>query len=90
MPRKKLDTSKINTKRLELIHKGHLTVSDVKEFVPCGKNRATQIFREIRKEIKDEGYENCSNVILVKRILKYLDLTVESVTAAAKLESRGL
>jgi hypothetical protein len=90
MPRRKLDTSMINTKRLELIHKGHLTVGDVKEFVPCGHNKASQIFKEIRQEVKDEGLENCSNVILVKRILKYLGLTVEGVTAAAKLESRGL
>lgn len=90
MARRRLDTSYINTTRLELIRKGYLTHDDVMAFVPCGKNKATQIFREIREQVKAEGLENHRRVILSKRILSYMGLTVESVTAGAKLESRGL
>lgn len=90
MARRKLDTSKINITRLELIRKGYLTCSDVMDFVPCGKNKATQIFNEIQAQVKAEGLENHRRVILSKRILSYMGLTVESVTVGAKLESRGL
>lgn len=89
MARRKLDTSKINIRRLELIRKGHLNRAEIKEFVPCGKNKAGQIYKEIRQEVETEGLENCCDVILVGRILKYCGLTVEGVKAAAKLESRG-
>lgn len=90
MARRRLDTSNINTTRLELISKGYLTHMDVMAFVPCGKNKATQILKEIRKQVKAEGLENHSRVILAKRILNYMGLTVESIKAGAKLESRGL
>lgn len=89
MARRKLDTSKINTRRLELINKGHLNRAEIKEFVPCGKNKAGEIYKKIRQEVEAEGLENCCDVILVGRILKYCGLTVEGVRAAAKLESRG-
>lgn len=90
MARKKLDTSKLNIRRLELINKGHLNRAEIKEFVPCGKNKAGEIYKEIRKEVEAEGLENCYDVILVGRLLKYCDLTVEGVKAAAKIESKGL
>lgn len=88
MARRKLDISNLNTTRLALIQKGHLTQSDIKAFVPCGKNKAAEIYNTIRNNVKSEGLENCSRVILAKRILNYMGLTVEGVTAAAKLESK--
>lgn len=88
MARRKLDTSNINTTRLALIQRGYLTQSDVKDFVPCGKNKAAEIYKGIRESVKAEGLENCSDVILAKRILKFLGLTAEGVIAAAKLESK--
>lgn len=90
MPRRKLDTSHINTTRLSIIQKGYLTQKDIKEFVPCGKDRAGAIYREIRGQIKAEGLENNSNVILAKRILTYLGLTKESIIAGAKMERKGV
>lgn len=36
MPRRILDTSKINKTRLDLINKGYLTRSEIAKFVPCG------------------------------------------------------
>ena len=71
MARKKIDTNKLNTRRLELISKGYLTQQEVREFVA-------------------EGLENCSNVILAKRILKFIGLSVKDIEIAAKLESRGI
>lgn len=86
MPERKLDTSNINCKRLVLIQKGFLNQVDISQFVPCGHNKAGQIYKAIREDVKTEGLENCSNVILVKRLLDYMGLTVASVAAAAKQE----
>ena len=88
MAKRKLDTTKLNTTRLALVQKGFLTRGDIQAFVPCGKNKAAQIFNEIRSDVKSEGLENCSKVILAKRILNYMVLTAEGITAAAKLESK--
>lgn len=90
MPKRKLDTSKINTTRLAIIRKGYLTPKDISAFVPCGKNKACEIYHEIRNQVKAEGLENHNQVILAKRMLSHLGLTVESITTGAKLESRGL
>lgn len=90
MARKKIDTNKLNTRRLELISKGYLTQQEVREFVPCGEHKARSIFKEIRREVEAEGLENCSNVILAKRILKFIGLSVKDIETAAKLESRGM
>lgn len=90
MPRRKLDTSHINTTRLAIIQKGYLTQKDIKEFVPCGKDRAGVIYREIRSQTEAEGLENNSNVILAKRIISYLGLTKEAIIAGAKIERGGV
>ena len=88
MARRKLDTSNINTVRLAFIQRGYLTKADVKAFDPCGKNKAAEIYQKIRKEVRTEGLENCRDVILAKRMLKFLGLTTEGVISAAKLESK--
>lgn len=88
MARRKLDTSNINTVRLAFIQRGYLTQADVKALVPCGKNKAAEIYQKIRKEVRTEGLENCRDVILAKRMLKFLGLTTEGVISAAKLESK--
>ena len=90
MARRKLDTSKINTRRLELIGKGYLTQQEIRQFVPCGEKKARCIYKEIRAEVEKEGLENCSNIILAKRILKFMGLSAKDIEAAAKLESRGI
>ena len=59
MPRRILDTSKINKTRLELINKGYLTRSEIAKFVPCGSVKASQIYHEIRSQVEAEGLENC-------------------------------
>ena len=89
MARRVLDTTDINIKRESLIQKGHLTRKDITVFVPCGRGTASKIYNSIREEVKAEGLENCQDVILAKRILKYMGLTAESVHAAAKIERRG-
>ena len=78
MPRRILDTSKINKTRLELINKGYLTRSEIAKFVPCGSVKASQV--------EAEGLENCFNVILVGRLLAFMGLTTREVREAAKRE----
>lgn len=86
MPRRILDTSKINKTRLELINKGYLTRSEIAKFVPCGSVKASQIYHEIRSQVEAEGLENCFNVILVGRLLAFMGLTTREVREAAKGE----
>lgn len=86
MPRRILDTSKINKTRLELINKGYLTRSEIAKFVPCGSVKASQIYHEIRSQVEAEGLENCFNVILVGRLLAFMGLTTKEVREAAKRE----
>lgn len=90
MPKRKLDTSNINTRRLEILKKGYLTPGDIKAFVPCGNGKAGDIYRAIRAQIEAEGLENHSRVILAGRILDYMGLSMESIKAGAKLEKGGL
>ena len=90
MPKRRLDTSNINTTRLTLIQKGYLTPGDIKAFVPCGSNKASTIYNHIRAQIKAEGLENHSRVVLAGRILDYMGLSMESTKAGAKLEKGGL
>ena len=82
MPRRILDTSKINKTRLDLINKGYLTRSEIAKFVPCGSIKASQI----RSQVEAEGLENCFNVILVGRLLAFMGLTTKEVREAAKRE----
>ena len=86
MPRRILDTSKINKTRLELINKGYLTRSEIAKFVTCGSVKASQIYHEIRSQVEAEGLENCFNVILVGRLLAFMGLTTREVREAAKRE----
>lgn len=89
MPRRRLDTSNINTTRLAILQRGYLTQADIRAFVPCGQNKATEIYQSIRSKVEEEGLENCRDVILAKRVLKFLDLTAEGIAAAARTERRG-
>ena len=84
MPRKIIDTSKINQTRLQYINKGYLTCSEVAKFVPCGSTN--KIYHEIRSQVEAEGLENCFNVILVNRLLDFMGLTAKEVKEAAKRE----
>ena len=86
IPRKIIDTSKINQTRLQYINKGYLTCSEVAKFVPCGSTKASKIYHEIRSQVEAEGLENCFNVILVNRLLDFMGLTAKEVKEAAKRE----
>ena len=83
--KKKCDVG-INVKRLELLNKGFLTLKDIKEFVPCGTPKAREIYNSIRQEVEMEGLENCDQIILAKRILKFMGLTATDIRTAAKTE----
>lgn len=87
MPRKIIDTTKINQTRLQYINKGYLTCSEVDKFVPCGSTKASRIYHQIRNQIEAEGLENCFNVILVNRLLDFMGLTAKEIKEAAKREA---
>ena len=87
MPRKIIDTSKINQTRLQYINKGYLTCSEVAKFVPCGSTKASRIYHQIRNQVEAEGLENCFNVILVNRLLDFMGLTAKEIKEAAKREA---
>lgn len=86
MPRKIINTSKINQTRLQYINKGYLTCSEVAKFVPCGSTKASKIYHKIRSQVEAEGLENCFNVILVNRLLDFMGLTAKEVKEAVKRE----
>lgn len=88
MPKRKLDTSNISTVRLGIIAKGYLDKTDIMAFVPCGKDKAKEIYDKIRESVKKDGLENCRNVILAKRMLAYMGLSMESIKEAARLERK--
>ncbi len=85
---KRADTPDLNIRRLEIISKGFLNKKEIREFVPCGQKRANEIYDEIRKSVKKEGFENLSDVILSKRMLKFLDLSIADIRANAKYEQQ--
>lgn len=78
-----------NIRREELIAKGYLNKREIREFIPCGYKRASLIYDEIRDKNKAEGVENLFEVVLAKKVLPYIGMTLKEVSAAAKLE-RGL
>ena len=90
MPRKIIDTSKINQTRLQYINKGYLTCSEVAKFVPCGSTKASRIYHQIRNQIEAEGLENCFNVILVNRLLDFMGLTAKEIKEAAKNDGKNI
>lgn len=75
-----------NVRREELINKGYLNKSEIREFIPCGYKKACQIYDEIREKNKAEGIENLSDVVLAKRVLPYIGMSAKEVSAAAKQE----
>lgn len=87
---KKIKDAKLNQKRMGLLAKGYLDKSDIKVFVPCGNVKAREIYNSIRNQVTSEGLENLREVILAKRILKFMGLTTESIKAAAKAERKGI
>ncbi len=87
MSRRAIDTSTINQTRMKYINKGYLTCGEVAKFVPCGANKASKIYHQIRNQVEAEGLENCFNVILVSRLLDFMGLTVKAVKEAAKNEA---
>lgn len=67
-----MDTSEISLE--QIISKNYLTVNDIYQILPVGKNRAQQIFNDMYKELVDEHYplSNMSRnrTIPTKRFLK--------------------
>ena len=52
MPKRVLDTSKVNQTRMKYINKGYLTCGEVAKFVPCGSVKASKIYHQIRNQVE--------------------------------------
>ena len=78
MSRRAIDTSTINQTRMKYINKGYLTCGEVAKFVPCGANKASKIYHQIRNQVEAEGLENCFNVILVSRLFGFHGINSKS------------
>lgn len=73
------DTKKLAITRYELMIRGYCRGTDIARFVPCSRDTSYLIFKEIRKKNKLEGLENLRNVVLTKKVMKYIGLTESDV-----------
>ncbi len=81
----KLNTS-INIVRRKILLNGLATKSDVCKFLKCGTKKGYEIYRNIQKEVEQEGKINIPDRILAKRLLLYVGLTEQQVLKFAELE----
>ena len=80
----------INITRENILHKGFANKNDIKRFIPCGYQRALEIFNEIQKEVELSGKKNLHKAILAKRLLPYIGLTEKQVSDYADKEKIDL
>lgn len=69
--------------------KGYLYKKDIIKFMPCGSSSAALIFHDIRRKVEQEGYENCRDVILAKRMLDYIGTDLPTLMQLAKIEKEN-
>lgn len=69
----------INITRELILHKGYAKKIDIQRFIPCGYDRALEIYNEIRNEVEISGKKNMHNSVLAKRLLPYIGLTEKQV-----------
>lgn len=78
--------TQINKKRLTILHKGYASKTDIRRFIPCGSERANDIYEEIRTKVSNEGFENLGKYILAERLCPYVGLTKKQIIEFAKEE----
>ena len=70
-----------NIIRYSILHKGYATISDVRNFIPCGYEKALFI---LSKEMSDAQKEGKTT------LLKYVDLTDDEIRKYAEEEKKEL
>lgn len=78
-----------NIIRYSILHKGYATISDVRNFIPCGYEKALFILSKEMSDAQKEG-KTTLNGISSKRLLKYVDLTDDEIRKYAEEEKKEL
>ena len=78
-----------NIIRYSILHKGYATISDVRNFIPCGYEKALFILSKEMTDAQKEG-KTTLNGISSKRLLKYVDLTDDEIRKYAEEEKKEL
>lgn len=78
-----------NIIRYSIIRKGYATISDVRNFIPCGHEKALFILSKEMSDAQKEGKTTLKG-ISSKRLLKYVGLTEEEVKKYAEEEKKEL
>jgi len=80
--------SKRNIIRYAIIRKGYATVSDIRNFIPCGYEKALSVLSKEMSDAQKEG-KTTLNGISSKRLLKYVGLSEEEIKKYAEDEKRN-
>ncbi len=88
MSRNTKKRSKRNIIRYAIIRKGYATVSDIRNFIPCGYEKALSVLSKEMSDAQKEG-KTTLNGISSKRLLKYVGLSEEEIKKYAEDEKRN-
>ena len=84
----KNEMNTLNQRRLKMIAKGFLTVSDIESFVPCGYKKAKMLLNQIERDIRIEGKTVGMFGIDPRRVMNYLNQTETQIRKYAEDEVR--
>ncbi len=88
MSRNTKKRSQRNIIRYAIIRKGYATVSDIRNFIPCGYEKALSVLSKEMSDAQKEG-KTTLNGISSKRLLKYVGLSEEEIKKYAEDEKRN-
>ena len=88
MSRNTKKRSQRNIIRYAIIRKGYATVSDIRNFIPCGYEKALSVLSKEMSDAQKEGKPTL-NGISSKRLLKYVGLSEEEIKKYAEDEKRN-
>lgn len=84
------DKQKIrNIMRKKILMKGWASVTDIRNFIPCKYDTALEILAAEQLAAEKEG-KTTQKGISSKRLLKYVDLTIEEIHQYAEIEKKEL
>lgn len=76
----------LNIKRQEIIAKIYITKTDVRDFLRCSNNTATDVFDECYEKCIKDGYENVKGRIYYKYLLDKYQIKESDIHRFAKIE----
>lgn len=85
MSRNKKRNEERNIIRQDILRKGYATVTDIRNFIPCGHEKAHEILRQETVNALNEK-KTTARGINSKRLLKHVGLSIEEIHEYAELE----